>query len=133
MVARLCQRFFRLSVRDLSGALDDYRAQPARVVDGNIKRFHQGACIPTEPLLAWHERVAVMLVLDLSLGEIIGEPDVVVRCQQQARARPSHPLTDRADLIGCGFLLGHDVIEPITMSVSVSDRIRSSIGSAYPA
>jgi hypothetical protein len=75
MVAKLYQKFVRLS-----GVLDDGRAKPPLVVDGNIKVFHQGSQVLTETLLARNKRVAVMLKLDLSLAQVISEPDVVERC-----------------------------------------------------
>ena len=50
-------------------------------MDWNIEGLHQGASVLTEPLLARHQRVAVMVVFDLALSEIVSEANVVMRCQ----------------------------------------------------
>ena len=65
-----------------------------------------------EPLLARHQRVAVVLVFNLTLGEIVGEADVVMRGQQQAGAFSLQPFPDGADLLRCGFLFRQDVVQP---------------------
>jgi len=48
----------------------------------------------------------VVFVLDLTLGEVVGEPDVVMRREQQAGALPLEPLRDCGDLLRRGRLLG---------------------------
>jgi hypothetical protein len=66
----------------------------------------------TEPLLARHQRVTVMVVFNLTLGEIVAEADVVMRCQYQACALALQPFPDRTDLLWCGFLFRQDVVKP---------------------
>ena len=41
-----------------------------------------------------------------TLGEVVGEPDVVMRREQQAGALPLEPLRDCGDLLRRGRLLG---------------------------
>ena len=66
---------------DLLGALDNGGTQPPGVVHRDLEGRHQGAGVLREPLLARHQRVAVVLVFDLTLGEIVGEAHVVMRGQ----------------------------------------------------
>ena len=115
--------------RDLVGALDDRRAQSPLVVNGNVERLHQRARVLTEPLLAWHQRVAVVLVFDLTLGEVVGEADVVMRGQEQAGAFSFQPFPDGAISSGAASCFRQEWSSPKTIRVSVSARIRSSIGS----
>ena len=53
----------------------------------------------------------MVLVLDLALAEVVGEPDIVMGRQQQAGAFSLEPLGDRRDLLGCGFLFGEQMVE----------------------
>ena len=50
-------------------------------------------------LLARHQSVAVVLVLDLPLRVVVGEPDIVVRGEQQARPLAFEPFGDRCYLL----------------------------------
>ena len=97
--------------RDLLGALDDGGSQPPDVVNGHVERLHQRAGVLAEALLARHEAVAVVFVLDLALAVVVGEADIVVGRQQQAGALPFEPLGDRGDLLGGGFLFGEQMVE----------------------
>ena len=97
---------------DLFGALDDSGTQSPGVVHRDLEGRHQGAGVLPEPLLARHQRVAVVLVFNLTLGEIVGEANVVMRGQQQACALALQPFSDGADFVRCGFLFRHDVVQP---------------------
>ena len=52
-----------------------------------------------------------MLVLHLALLHVAGEADVVMRCQEQARAFPIEPLPDGVDFPRLGVLLGDEVVQ----------------------
>ena len=41
----------------------------------------------------------------------LGEADIVMRCQEQARAFPIEPLSDGVDFPLLGFLLGDEVVQ----------------------
>ena len=41
----------------------------------------------------------------------LGEADIVMRCQDQARAFPIEPLSDGVDFPLLGFLLGDEVVQ----------------------
>ena len=83
----------------------------------------------TEALLARHKRVAVVEILHLALLKIVSETNVVMRSEEKAGALAFEPLANRCDFLRGGFLFGKQVIEPNTRRVSVSARIRSSMGS----
>ena len=97
--------------RDVLGAFDDGGSQPPNVVHGHVECLHQRAGVLAEALLARDQAVAVVFVLHLALGEIVGEADVVVGRQQQAGAFAFEPLGDRGDLFGGGFLLAEQMVE----------------------
>ena len=97
--------------RDLIGSLHDGRPQPELIEYGHFESFHQRARVLAEALLARHELVAVMLVLHLALLHVVGEADIVMRCQDQACALPIEPLSDGVDFPLLGFLLGDEVVQ----------------------
>src|SRR5689334_4054615 len=84
----------RVEWGDFLGSVDDRRSKSPRVVDGNVERLHQRAGVGGEALLAWHQGVAVMEVFDLPLLHVVGEPDIVMRSQQQAGAFSLEPFLD---------------------------------------
>src|SRR6266487_33244 len=115
--------------RDVLRAFDECRTESPEVVHRHVERLHQRAGILPEALLARNECVAVVEVFHLTLLEVVGEADIMVRREQQASAFTLEPLTNGCDLVRRSLLLGKNVVEPNTQSVSVSARIRSSIGS----
>src|SRR6478672_10045896 len=72
--------------RDLIGSLHDGRPEPELIEYGNFESFHQRSRVLAETLLARYELVTVMLVLHLALLRVTGEANIVMRCQEQARA-----------------------------------------------
>ena len=102
----------RLQRRNVASAWDHCRAQAVLVPYGHLERLHQRASVLAEALLARDERIAVMPVLDLPLLEVVGEADVVMRCQQQACAFAPKPGADRFDLRLRCLLVRRQVIEP---------------------
>ena len=90
----------------ISLVLSNGGPQPPYVVHWHVERLHHRARVLAEALLPGHQAVAVVFVLDQTLGEVVGEPDVVMRREQQAGALPLEPLRDCGDLLRRGRLLG---------------------------
>ena len=63
---------------DFLGSFDDGGSQPPNVVNGHVECPHQRAGVLAEALLARHEAVAVVFVLDLALVVVVGEADIVM-------------------------------------------------------
>src|SRR6187549_2837039 len=84
--------------RDLVRAFHDGRSKTELIQHGHVERLHQRSRVLAEALLAWYELVTVMAVLHLTLLQIGGEADVVVRTDQQARVLSLQPLSDGRDL-----------------------------------
>ena len=82
-----------------------------------------------KPLLARHQRVAVVQIFHLALLHVAGETDIMMGGKQKARAVPLQPFADRGDLLRRGLLFGEIWSSPNTIRVSASARMRSSIGS----
>ena len=115
--------------RDFVRAFDQRRPKSEVIDDGNVERLHQRARVLSKPLLARHERVAMVQVFHLALLHVVGEADIVMRpSSRQVPSRFSHSRM-RRDLLGRRLLLGERWSSPNTISVSVSARMRSSIGS----
>ena len=82
------------------------------VMHRNAKTLHQRARVLPKPLLARHERVAVVQIFHLALLHVTGEADVMMGCQQEAGAVPLQPFADRSDLLWRRLLLGENMVEP---------------------
>ena len=91
---------------ELSGSLDDGRAQSVPIVDRHAQPLHQRPRVLAEPLLTRHQRVAVVRVFHGALFEIVRHADIVVRAENQARAFALEPLAHRFDFLRRRLLLG---------------------------
>src|SRR6476620_3144599 len=78
--------------RDLTGFLDRGRTQAVAVFDGNAETLHQGACVATEPLLARHQLVAMVLVFHLTLVHVRRRADIMMRPDDQTGSFPRQEL-----------------------------------------
>ena len=81
------------------------------VVYRNAKPLHQRARVLPKPLLARHERVAVVQIFHLALLHVIGEADVMMRREQETGAVPLQPFADRGDLLRRRLLFGENMVE----------------------
>ena len=116
--------------RDLLRALDQRRTESPGVVHRYLERLHQRASVLPKALLARHEAIAVMEVFHLALLQVVGEADIVMRREQQAGAFTLEPLANSRDFLRRALPARTTRwSSPNTMSVSVSARIRSSMGS----
>src|SRR6516225_466422 len=62
----------------LVGPLYGSRAQAVASFNRDSESFHQGANVNAKALLTGHERIAVMMVLDVSHFQVVGSSDVVM-------------------------------------------------------
>jgi hypothetical protein len=115
--------------RDLVRAFDERWPETPQVMHWDVESLHQRTGVLPEALLARHECVAVVEVFHLALLEVVGETDIVVRREQQAGAFALSHSRMAATSSGAASCSERRWSSPNTMSVSVSARILSSIGS----
>ena len=75
----------------------------------------------------------MMCIFHLALVHVGGHAHVVMGCKQEATSLSRQKLSKRLDLFARRFLLRDHMVKPKTIMVSVSARMRSSIGSFCPA
>ena len=109
------------------------RSQSVAVFDRHAEPFHQRAHVFREALLSRHERVAVMVVFHVADFQIRRRADVVMRPENEARPFAAQKILERRDFCGRRFFFATMWSRPNIMSVSVSAKMRSSIGSLWPA
>src|SRR5882672_1597049 len=96
---------------NLIGSFDDCGTETKAILHGCTEPFHQGTRVPAEALLARHKRITVVGVLNITLLEIGGDTDIMVRPQNQAGTFPCEKLSNRIYFLRSSFLLGNQVIK----------------------
>ena len=85
--------------RDLLRAFHLRWSESVGIVHRNIERLHQRASILPKALLARYEPVTVMDVFHLSLLNVAGEADIVMRREQQTGTFALEPLANSSDFL----------------------------------
>src|SRR6476659_6055902 len=96
---------------DLVGRFDYRWAEAVAILNRRVQPLHEGACVFSEALLAWYERVAVVGVFHVAYLEIGRDTDVVVWAKNQAGSFPREKLSNRFDFLRRGFLLRNHVVQ----------------------
>src|SRR5580693_3459220 len=81
------------------------------VVYGNAKPLHQRARVLPKPLLARHERIAMVQIFHLALLHVAGEANIMMRRKQETGAVSLQPFADRGDFLGRRLLFGENMVE----------------------
>ena len=76
-----------------------------------VQTLHKRTSVLAEPLLARHERIAVVCVFQGPFLEIVRHAHIVVRAENQAPAFAFEPIADGVDFLWGRLLLGDQMIE----------------------
>src|SRR5213078_4743590 len=85
--------------RDLLRPGNERWAQAVAVLDGYAESPHQRSRVPPKALLAGHQCIAVVVILDVAHLRIVGDADLVMGTQDQARSLTLEELPEGLDLL----------------------------------
>src|SRR6266436_2186577 len=101
-----CQR------ANLVCTFDGCRTETKAILYRNSQTLHKGTSIVAKALLAWHQSIAVVLILLITHLQVIRGSNVVVRSNGQASPLALEKLLNSLYFIIVRFLIGAQAVQP---------------------